>query len=819
MPFPFSYPTILESGGYNELIGSDGDLRPQWKAFFEVLEKDGTDKLPFYTEQAERLMSADILAATVKNKNSHSVIPYILSRKEFETISAGLIQRARLFNQVLSDLYGEQSLIMKGILPPAAIFGNPAYLPALKHITPANGVYLQEYAADIERTPDGQFWVIADKTQVPEGVGLTIKTRTVLSRVMPDIYAQASPERIFDFFEAERRHLYSTAPTRDKTKTPSIVLLAGVTNKMLSFEEAFLARNLGIIAVDPADLTVRDNHVYLKNVDSLKPVDVILRRIDDYLCDPLELKGSSLFGVAGLVEVVRAGNVALINPLGSGLAEIPAMNAFIHSISRFFNDEELLLPSIATWWCGQKKETEYVCNNLDSLKILDAYSGQTVFPTAEKIRENPNGYVAVEQVNPSMTPVLQHNQLIPAKTRLRFHLIYENGSYRIMSGGLAFTELNDTQSVRDIWILGNKEGHRKAASVFATDQQTKPVRTTFELTSRIADNMFWLGRNLERSEQIARLLRATIGRAVEGSETPEPDDVATLLSILALEGYLPFDDFQNPLIQAQMLGNIKDITADADYKYGLYHLFIRIKEMADMLHDRLSMDTWDLFTHMVPLLPEKHANFQVFQHRLNAITRHQSALSGLIRENMTRDHSWRFMEIGRRLERGFQVINLLAGIDICAKSGFNASLESILETSDSRMTYRVRYRAVPTVPLVFDLLVCDSTNPRSILYQILKLRQNISVLEKESQVHGLFSKETAILQDMLDKISGIDIMALADQASSPEETITVSPVFNENLNDLRSRLQEFSDTLTLSCFVHTDSTRQGPSYNKGKLDD
>lgn len=814
MSFPFSYPAECETGGYNELMTENGEIRPHWRNFFDAVSREEKEKLSFYAEQTARLMSADILIAAADHKNMHGVIPFILSYEEFKTLSAGLIQRAELINKALADLYGEQKLISQGVLPPEVVFGNPAYLPALKNIRPANDVFLQEYAVDVERAPDGCFWVVSDKTQTPEGVGLAIKNRQVLSRVMPDIYTKAAPARIFDFFEAMRRHLFACAPTKDKAKIPLIVLLSASIKKKLSFEEAFFARSLGISVTDPADLTVRGDRVYLKNIDGLKPVDVILRRIDDALCDSLELNGSSLFGVAGLTEVVRNGNVALVNPLGSGLAENPALKAFIHGINRFFNDRDLLLPSVAAWWCGQPAEKEYVLNHLSELKIYD-WRGNKVAPSAEEIEEHPERFTAQESVNASLTPVFQNGELVPARARLRFHLIYENGSYRVLTGGLAFTQTT-VSGLSDIWIDGSKitkeNPHAMRSAYTAT-----PVRTTFELTSRIADNMFWLGRNLERSEQLARLLRIAMERMTGGPEIPEPDDAATLLSVLALTGHLPFKDYQNSAVQKEALKSLREIMVSPDYGFGLHFLFTRLKEMADMLHDRLSMDTWELFTELLPLLPEKNANCQILLNRLNGIILRQCALSGLIREDMTRDHSWRFMEIGRRLERGMQILNLLSGIDLCARNGFNASLETVLETLDSRMTYRVRYMAVPTVSLVFDLLVCDDGNPRALIYQVLKLRQNISVLERESRTPHLFSKELAILEKMIPEIRNINVMSLADPTISPDETVNVDPTFGLLIKSLREQLQKFSDTLTLSCFIHAAPTRQGPAYSKGKI--
>ena len=818
MNFPFSYPIALEHGEYNELLTPEGELRPQWQTFFTALEAEGFDKLPFFAEQVTRFMKADELTAVNQEKHTYGFIPFLLSKEDFSHISAGLIQRARLINQTLADLYGDQTLISNGIIPPGVIFGHPSFLPALKGIKPADGIFLREYAVEIERAPDGHFWVVKDETQTPSGSGTVIKNRLVLSRVMPTVYAKTAPRRIVDFFDSLRRHLIGFAPKSEKYNTPCIILLSKGGQEGLSSEDAFFARNLGISAVEAADLSVRNNYVYLKNIGGLKRVDVILRRIDDDLCDPLELNGSSLFGIAGLVEALRAGRVALVNPLGTGLGQIPALRPFIAGISRFLTQEDLLLPSVATWWCGQEKERNEVLENLENLSVFNASDGSPIKVGASKIKENPSLYVAQENVNASVMPILHHGQIVPAKTTLRFHLIYDNGEYRVLDGGLALTRHGHQTSIRDIWIP-RTEKEKIETGVFLPSEmqaQMRPVRKTFELTSRTADNMFWMGRELERSEGLARILRSTIRRSVESPEIPEPDDMATLFSILAILGHLPFNDYRNHENQPGALSELKYVIGSPSYPVGLYTLFQQMKEKADRLHDRLSMDTWEILTQLPHLLPDPQANGQIILNRLNTIILQQNALSGLIRENMTREHSWRFMEIGRRLERGLHVLSLMSGVEFCAKNGFNASLETLLEVSDSRMTYRARYMAVPTVPLVFDLLICDDTNPRALIYQVLKLRQNISVMERESNIDGLFSNEAQILFEMQEMISRINVMTLAEHTNSPEETVMMVPAVAALLKELEEKLLNFSDTLTLSCFVHAASTRQGPSYAQGK---
>lgn len=814
MSFLSDYPVSASEGRYNELLAPDGSVRPCWRTFVSAVEEEGFDKLPFYADQALRFAEAE-----TADRSAPAVcgpIPFMLSAEDFETIARGLAERAAVLNEMLRDLYGEQKLISSGVLPPGVVFGHPSYFPALKGIKPADGIFLSEYAADVERAPDGTFWVTADHAQCPTGTGLTVKNRLILSRVMPKIYARTAPRRVIDFFRLFYRRLAETAPTKEKYRPPRIVLMGGGTEKERSYEDAFFARTLGISVVSPSDLTVREDRVFLKNVDGLKRADVILRRIDDGSCDPLELTGSSVSGVAGLVEALRAGKVAVVNPPGTGTAEIPALKAFIHGVARYFNGKDMLLPSLAAWWCGQDKERRYVSENAARLIIRDI-NGRPVTPGAEELNERPELFTAEERVLASVSPVLTEKGLRALPVRLRFHVIRSGGEYRVMEGGTAFArDENGRETALDIWIPRTHEEKLRQGVILPSEMQSqiKPVRRTFDLTSGTADNMFWLGRNLERSEELARLLRAVFRRFAESPEPPAPEEVATLMSVLALGGHLPFYDFTRKEDFPQFLSELKETITSPDYGYGLRALFSRMREAADALRDRLSSDTWEIFMNLPRLLPETGADDKAVLNCLNAVILQQNALSGLIRENMTREHSWRFLEIGRRLERGMQVLMLMNGIGFCAKNGFRASLDAVLEVLDSRMTYRARYMSVPTVPLVFDLLVCDDTNPRSLIYQVLKLRQNVSVMERESKRDGLFEQESAILEDMLSVIKNIDVMTFAVKTGG---NALLSPDAAEKPDELQRKLTAFSDTLTLSCFVHAASTRQGPAYNKGRM--
>ena len=809
MTFFNDFPVKPSNGGFNELYERDGTFREKCLPFIKACADEDFDKILFYAEQTNRLFSSEMSGFSPTARLTHGFLPFFLSIQDFEFLQKGLIQRAEILNAALLDFYGEQQLIKQGVLPAEVLFGHQNYLPALKNALPADKVFLKEYTVDIERSEDGRFWVVGEKTQIPANIGLTVHNRLLLSRVMPQIYAKSAPERILPAVKTLGDQLRNLAPD---TARPCIVLLVPSTQKDVGFENAFLARNLGISILEPADLSVRNNTVYLKNMDGLKKVDVILRYIDDCLCDSLELNGASAFGIAGLTQAVRAGNVQIVNPLGTGAAEIPALKAFIHGMARFFTGDDLILPSIATWWCGQEKELNYVLSHLDSLKICRASDGREVDVPPEKIKEFPERFVAFETVRASYTPVVYKDKIMPARSRLRLHLFYDNGKYKMMAGGTAFSQIRKDTLIQDIWVLN---GAKKTTTFKSTPHTLKPavpVRSTFDLTSHTAENMFWLGRYLERSEGMTRLMRAILRRAVDNPELPEPNDEATLYQAMAWLGYIAPANYAHEENQQTGLETVMRLVCNKTEAFGLPVLFTQIRDTADKLHDRLSMDTWEIFTKLPQFLPDAGCSPRIALNRLENIILHQNALSGLIRENMTREISWRFMEIGRRLERAVHVLDLVNSVDICAQNGFSAALETVLEVSDSRMTYRSRYMAAPVLPLVFDLLICDETNPRAVIYQVLKLLQNTSKIAGQSSGEEPFRQEKEILTQIADTIQKIDVSSLTD--GQTDDTFSLSAQTARIIQALRQKTTDFSDMLTLSCFVHTGQTRQGPTYRQ-----
>src|ERR1700733_14948222 len=367
-------------GFYDEVLGSGKQLRPHWGALSESLTTMGNQGLTGRWREGQRLIHDNGITYNVYSDPESTSrpwpldpVPLMREPAEWKTSEAAVIQRATLFNSILADLYGPQRLLREKMLPAELVFPNPAFLRPCCGIEPPGGVFLHTYAADLARSPDGHWWVLADRTQAPSGAGYALENRLVATRVLPDVFRKSHIRRLANFFQSYRDALGRLVPKQ--RENPRIVLLTPGPYNETYFEHAFLARYLGYTLVEGGDLTVRDNRVFLKTLGGLLPVDVIVRRQDDHFCDPLELRGDSMLGVPGLVQAVRSGQVAIANAFGSGLAESPAYAAFLPGLCKVLLDQELKIPTVATWWCGQPEPLAYVSSHLDELVVKPTFPG------------------------------------------------------------------------------------------------------------------------------------------------------------------------------------------------------------------------------------------------------------------------------------------------------------------------------------------------------------------------------------------------------------------------------------------------------------
>ncbi len=815
------YPAL--PGIYDEMLTASGELRPHWRKYVNSLERLGRGELTLRGENARRIIREHGVTYNIYNDPQGmdrpwelDMLPLLIPPSEWSRIEAGLIQRTKLFNLVLADLYGPQHLLHEGHLPPALVYANPNFLRPCHGLPIPRQIHLHLHAADLARSPDGQWWVISDRTQAPSGAGYALENRIVLSRVLPDEFRDCQVQRLASFFRTQRDTLRGLAPqNRDN---PSVVLLTPGPHNETYFEHDYLARYLGFTLVEGGDLTVRDRRVFLKTLEGLRPIDVILRRVDDTFCDPLELRGDSFLGVAGLVEAARAGNVTIANALGSGLIESAAFKAFLPGLCRHLLGEELKLPSLATWWCGQKKERQYVMDHLDEIVVKPAFGALSREPyfgarMDEKGRANlvaaiqahPYEFVGQEQAVLSTSPVWFNNKLEPRPLVLRTYISAANDSFAVMPGGLTRVSMAAEDPVvsmqsgggsKDTWVLSDKP----VSMVSLLTPSGQPLRSgpsQAELPSRVADNLYWLGRYAERLESGLRLLRCVVVRMVDESGADGSPELTALGQVLVRLDLLP-ERFREHISLKDLEHEILLLLYKHERSGGIRQTLSRVRSLASVARDRLSPDTWSILNKLnidarsrprrIPLADALAL--------LNTMIVDLSAFSGMEMENMTRGLGWRFLDFGRRLERATQIVQLFRAC-FGSEEKPGSLLEPVLEISDSLMTYRRRYFAGLQLSSVLELLLLDAGNPRSLAFQIKALEEHASHFPREGGAlnENDESQRIAALAGLLRRS---DLATLAQLTASGS-----NEGFDSLLADFVVELGVLSNHLTHHYFSHT----------------
>jgi uncharacterized circularly permuted ATP-grasp superfamily protein/uncharacterized alpha-E superfamily protein len=753
-------------------------------------------------------------------------IPLVIDADEWASIEQAVIQRATLFNAILFDLYGEQRLIHDRLLPAALVFANPNFLRPCFGITPPGGVHLHTYAMDIARSPSGSWWVIADRTQAPSGMGYTLQNRLLSARTLPGVFDQCQVRQLARFYDTKRDALLGLAG--DQRPDPTIVLLSPGPHNETYFEHSFLAGQWGFTLVEGADLTVLDRHVYLKTLGGLKRVDVILRRLDDAFCDPLELRGDSLLGVPDLMEAARNGTVVIDNAFGSGLVETAANMAFLPGLCRHLMHDELRMPSVATWWCGQEEARRYVREHLKELVIKPAFTrfGQhPEFPEAmdaptyealiRRIEVHPEQFVAQERVALSTVPVRTDTGIAPRHVVLRVYAAWNGQSYAVLPGGLTRVSTQDSSLVvsmhlgggsKDTWVLsGSAEAvsARRQASLQVPLQQSP-----HDLPSRVADNLFWLGRYAERVESRVRFVRALWPALSSEEDFGRAVSLETAIRVLAGLAYLPGGTSATSLgeqrwfVQRILTEIVYDPTQTSSLRWNLKEL----RRVAWHLKERLSVDTW----RVLQQLESQFSGFapsNVDQRYfggldlLDNVVLTLSAFSGLLMENTTRGFGWRFLEIGRRMERALQTVELLRCSLGSAAAELEPCLQVLLQIGDSSITYRTRYPTVLRTDLVLQLLLADESNPRSVGFQLATLLHQINRLQQDEP-----GGENSIERNLaLNAVNSVRSSSMTNLARRDAEGM-----FNEleELADqLKTTLWQLSDALTARYFSNLTACR------------
>ena len=821
--------------GFDELVDRAGELRPQYAALLQNLDELGVAEIQRRNDTCQRLVHEQGITYNVygdargmEKAWQLDPIPLVIAPEEWRKLEAGLIQRATLLNKILADCYGPQDLIRTRSLSPAMVFAQPDFLRPCHGIPVPGGKFLHFYAADLARSPDGRWWVTSDRTQIPTGTGYALANRLVTSRILPESFRDNHVHRLAGFFRDTQRTLVELAPR--PADEPRVVLLTPGPHNETYFEQTYLARYLGYMLVEGQDLTVRDDHVYLKTLNGLERVDVILRRVDDDFCDPLELRNDSMLGVPGLIEAARAGNVTIANALGSGLLQSPAFMSFLPGLCRHILGEELKLPSVATWWCGQERARHYVLDRLDRLHLRPAFRStpgtfdpeqrltqREVDELRRRIQFEPDMFVAQERVELATAPTWNGTGLTARPVGLRAYLVASGDRYSVMPGGLTrvapdsagrFISMHRGGSSKDTWIISDTPVEE--ISLLSTSSQMVELRRTGNnLPSRLADNFFWMGRYSERADATARLLRCALLRFNPERAGAAMPLLAPVLRTLELHGQLPATSRQTALRQnpeafeAELLGAIFDPSIPGNLRSTAEHLF----RVAVQVRDRTSHDMWRVITQLYDRLSAPAASLMMLAGDavgvLNGTLLSLAAFHGLARENMTRAQAWRFIDMGLRIERAIYLGTLLDSTLRAPEAENPSLLEAVLEVADSSITYRSRYSLLPHIAPVLDLILLDDKNPRSVWFQINQLVKHMDRLPAEREA-GTPGSGRAILHDCRTRLERCDTRELAELNGQWHESF-VGRVLQQTLCDL----PRLSDAIAASYFAHSTISRTG----------
>ena len=783
-------------------------LAKSWTGFFNLLGADGFQDLTRRSANLQRRIRDNGVTYNVyadangpQRPWSLDLFPLIITPQDWQQIDTGIRQRTRLLNHVMADVYGPQTLLSNALLPAALVQGHPGYLRAMQGVQPAGGVFLHIAAFDLARGPDGRWWVVSQRTQAPSGLGYLLENRLAISLLFPQAFREMKVQRLAAAYRALVDGMKAASPAAN----PRIVLLTPGPYNETYFEHAYLARYLGLTLVEGSDLLVRGEKLYLKTLQGLEPVHGLLKRLDDEFLDPLELRADSTLGVPGLLQVIRAGHVIVANAPGSAFLESSALLGFLPALSRHLLGEPLSLPSLATWWCGERAAMHAVLPQLKACVIKPTYPGsgrasvigESLSPKAlgewaARIAAHGEDYTVQAYLPLSQIPTWQGERIAPRSTMLRVFAVADgHGGWQVLPGGLArlagknqnIASMQHGGSSADVWVLGEAQqapdaAHMTsrlgaaprapdttlpAAAVAATlaaalaaetrqaqlleSNAEQPAENHFSrykppVTSRAAENLFWLGRYTERTENAIRLAQLTL-RCL-GGEDQSSQPLLAWLNAMAVNNCLVLDSVPSAtsarrVFERSLIAGLAQTDQAASVGYNLRAL----KNAASAVRERLSQEQWhvivraeaDFFSHCEAFTKASQLGTQALDYSsvealrtLEHASSFMAAMTGAQTDRMMRDDGWRLLSVGRHIER-------LATLSAALIEGFrcdavfdDSGFGALLELFDSTITFHAQYQQRRDIPALLDLLVLDRDNPRSLGWVVQTLKGRLDKL-------------------------------------------------------------------------------------------
>ena len=792
--------------GHDEMLQSGGATRAAWDQMAALAGIDSWEQLRERSEDVVTLLEDH----GVRYGSDPDDVPWpldplpvIIDEEEWVDLEGRLQQRAELLDAIFTDLTTERRLLADGLLPPEIVLAHPGFLRAADGILIPGRHQLFLHAADIVRNADGAWLALSDRTQAPSGMGYVMEDRRVIAQVLAGLYRQARIRRIGPFFHAMREALHDIAPA-GSGDDPRVALLTPGPFSETAFDQGYLSTMLGFPLAEGEDLVVSDGRVWMRSLDQLEPVDVIVRRVDAEYCDPLDLLGSSVLGVPGLLEAARTGAVTIVNPLGSGLMENPALLTYLPRLCRALRGEELQLASAVTYWCGERSMCSHVIANLDRLVISSTVPGSppihgwelTAYQRADlaaQISQTPHQWVGQEPTEASTTPTVGDARLDACPTVLRTFAVARQEGYQLMSGALARVTSSETRTetlaqtpvgsaAKDVWILSAEPQAQLEPWPLA---EPDPVRTRGAWLNAIspgaAEDLYWFGRYTERTEGTVRLIRAVADRWEDYHLLPRSTGGRALEVLMDAVG-----EIVGP-------GDLTDLVLDEDRPGSVAFAVEHSTRAATAVRDQLSSDTWLALSSIERALNRERDRQRTAAGEglgLNRVLARSLegllALAGIGAESMVRDVGWWLMDVGRRIERAQHLVRALSATVTQRRSAMVDSmiLESVLIAHESVITYRRRSQTHARLDTFLELLLLDGANPRSLAYQLEELRADLGSIPATGARVGARDRLLADLADLLTELDAAAVIVADGEGHRPR--------LAELLESLQWRLDELA---------------------------
>ncbi|MCH2108748.1 MAG: circularly permuted type 2 ATP-grasp protein [Polyangiaceae bacterium] len=803
---------------FNEFYLPDGSLRPthlKLNEYFQGLGEEGVASIESAISRRlfEQEVSYNILGTPAGSWRPWKLdpVPHVIPAPEFKALSTSLATRARLIEALLQDIYGQGELLRSGTLPASVVTGNPHFFRALHGVSPWENRHLTLYAADVVKTSSGEYLVHSDRTAAPTGSGYALENRLALGNILAPPFRAMNVAKLRAFFRAVHRSVSALAAPAERA--PRIAVLTPGVQDESSFEHGYLARYQGFELVEGRDLTVRGDGLFMKTLEGLEPVDVLIRRVRDEWCDPLELREDSLIGVSGLVSTQRARSVGLANALGSGIAESPVFRAYLPQIARFLG-LDAGLASIPTRHLGSAPQLEEVLDTFDQWMIRSAYDELKVAPVRgselekdakekliKKVRALPDRFVAEEWPEASVVP-LGHDRQTTGSLALRLFACQQGHDYLVMPGALArvndlpaglFLRDSNPSTTKDVWVTQEDEAGQPALPTMPR-HEIQVRRGGVDMPSRLFDDIFWLGRYVQRANDNARLLRAVLEPLQSETDQFPQHLEKPLLSALSALQVLPSSlpaDLEFRQVLAEGIESRNSSNAIAANLNRIFHL-------TSAARSRLSRDAWKALrsaNRLFAVRPEPPLSENAELEKLEELLVYLSAFRGVVSSRMVRGHAWAFLEMGQNIEHAVFVLTLLRHISVESES--NDALELLLRACDAQMTYRSRYLSELQPMPVVDLLLTDKTNPASVISQVKTLLEGLRTLPRKSEFPLSRAENRLVTLEAL--ITTLDLPSLCRQENS-----ALPELCEESIH----MLWQASDDLTQTYFNHADDSHQ-----------